>query len=188
MSDESVDRTRRSRPALEYPCGEPPAAGEAREIAPGVLWIRMPLPFSLANINLWAIRDGEGWAIAGTQLLRLGERWEPVGAPGEWRVADALFATRDRAWVVETAAGLVHRFDGAAWHATASVIARPRALWGARPDALWLAGDGGLAYFDGGGWQRVVGAPTPLTAVGGRGADEVWIGGEGGLFRVERSR
>ncbi len=80
MSDESVDRTRRSRPALEYPCGEPPAAGEAREIAPGVLWIRMPLPFSLANINLWAIRDGEGWAIVdtGIQTADTATAWRQV--------------------------------------------------------------------------------------------------------------
>lgn len=66
MSDESVDRSRRVRPVLEYPCGEAPVAGEAREIAPGVLWIRMPLPFALAHINLWAIRDGDKWAIVDT--------------------------------------------------------------------------------------------------------------------------
>ena len=68
MSDVSVDRTRRVRPVLEYPCGEPPAAGAVTEVAPGVLWIRMPLPFSLANINLWAIRDGEQWAIVDTGI------------------------------------------------------------------------------------------------------------------------
>ena len=68
MSDVSVDRTRRVRPVLEYPCGEPPAAGAVTEVATGVLWIRMPLPFSLANINLWAIRDGEQWAIVDTGI------------------------------------------------------------------------------------------------------------------------
>ena len=39
---------------LRYPCGAPPAPGEVREVAPGVLWLRMPLPFSLNHINLWA--------------------------------------------------------------------------------------------------------------------------------------
>ncbi|MEJ5119986.1 hypothetical protein WH284_04985 [Pseudomonas sp. MYb371] len=29
-----------------------------KEIVPGVLWLRMPLPLSLSHINLWAVRDG----------------------------------------------------------------------------------------------------------------------------------
>ena len=62
---------------LTFPCGEPPQTGEAREIAPGVLWIRMPMPFRLNHINLWAIRDGSpddagaGWAIVDTGLQTL---------------------------------------------------------------------------------------------------------------------
>ena len=56
--------------ALSYPCGEPPAPGSVREVAPGVLWLRMPLPFALNHINLWAIADhdaqGPGWAIVDT--------------------------------------------------------------------------------------------------------------------------
>ena len=55
---------------LSYPCGEPPAPGEVREVAPGVLWLRMPLPFALNHINLWALADedehGPGWAIVDT--------------------------------------------------------------------------------------------------------------------------
>lgn len=55
---------------LSYPCGEPPAPGAVREVAPGVLWLRMPLPFALNHINLWALADedehGSGWAIVDT--------------------------------------------------------------------------------------------------------------------------
>ncbi len=55
---------------LSYPCGEAPAPGEVREVAPGVLWLRMPLPFALNHINLWAVADedeqGPGWAIVDT--------------------------------------------------------------------------------------------------------------------------
>jgi glyoxylase-like metal-dependent hydrolase (beta-lactamase superfamily II) len=55
---------------LSYPCGEPPAPGTIKEVAPGVLWLRMPLPFALNHINLWAIADrdeqGPGWAIIDT--------------------------------------------------------------------------------------------------------------------------
>jgi glyoxylase-like metal-dependent hydrolase (beta-lactamase superfamily II) len=55
---------------LVYPCGTPPAPGDVSEVAPGVLWLRMPLPFALNHINLWAIADederGPGWAIVDT--------------------------------------------------------------------------------------------------------------------------
>jgi glyoxylase-like metal-dependent hydrolase (beta-lactamase superfamily II) len=56
--------------ALQYPLGTPPEPGQVREVAPGLLWLRMPLPFSLNHINLWAIADrderGSGWAIVDT--------------------------------------------------------------------------------------------------------------------------
>jgi len=68
--------------ALNFGCGEPPATGEAKEVADGVFWIRMPLPFALNHINLWAIRDGEGWALVDTGI------WSTVTADA-WR---ALFA------------------------------------------------------------------------------------------------
>ena len=41
---------------------------EAVEVAPGVLWLRMPLGGSLQFINVWALRDGECWAIVDTGL------------------------------------------------------------------------------------------------------------------------
>ena len=58
------------RAPLEYPFGdETPAVGETMEVAPGVHWVRMPLPFSLQWINLWLIDDGErGWTIVDTGM------------------------------------------------------------------------------------------------------------------------
>jgi glyoxylase-like metal-dependent hydrolase (beta-lactamase superfamily II) len=53
---------------LLYPFTTPPASGEALAVAPGVLWIRMPLPLVLTHINLWAIQDGDGWAIVDTGM------------------------------------------------------------------------------------------------------------------------
>jgi len=58
----------RAKPALVYPLGEPPPPGVAREVAPGVHWIRMPLPFVLQWINLWLIEDGDGWTIVDTGM------------------------------------------------------------------------------------------------------------------------
>lgn len=63
---------------LSYPCGAAPEAGSAKEIAPGVLWIRMHLPFQLDHINVWALRDGDGWALVDTGI------WSPDTATA-WR-------------------------------------------------------------------------------------------------------
>ncbi|MBI4984212.1 MAG: MBL fold metallo-hydrolase [Rhodocyclales bacterium] len=38
-----------------------PAPGTAVELAPGVKWLRMPLPFALDHINLWLLADGAAW-------------------------------------------------------------------------------------------------------------------------------
>ncbi len=58
------------RAALSYPHGDTvPAVGETIEVAPGVHWLRMPLPFSLKWINLWLIDDGpKGWTIVDTGM------------------------------------------------------------------------------------------------------------------------
>ncbi|WP_207063232.1 MBL fold metallo-hydrolase [Motiliproteus sp. SC1-56] len=52
-----------SADALYFPFSEPPAPGELLEVAPGVHWLRMPLPFALDHINLWLLEDGEGWTL-----------------------------------------------------------------------------------------------------------------------------
>jgi len=44
-------------PALEYPYPEAPAPGTTIEVAPGVRWLSMPLPFALDHINLWLVGD-----------------------------------------------------------------------------------------------------------------------------------
>lgn len=56
------------RPRRTYPFEHGPKTGEALDVAPGVKWLRMPLGGSLAFINVWAIREGEGWAIVDTGM------------------------------------------------------------------------------------------------------------------------
>ena len=51
---------------LHYPLGDAlPDVGSSMEVAPGVRWIRMSLPFMLNHINLWLLRDAidgrQGW-------------------------------------------------------------------------------------------------------------------------------
>jgi glyoxylase-like metal-dependent hydrolase (beta-lactamase superfamily II) len=49
---------------LHYPFGDRvPQPGQVLDIAPGVRWVRMGLPFALDHINLWLLEDGAGWTI-----------------------------------------------------------------------------------------------------------------------------
>jgi glyoxylase-like metal-dependent hydrolase (beta-lactamase superfamily II) len=53
---------------LQYPLGDTlPAPGATLELAPGIRWVRMALPFALDHINLWLLRDRldgrEGWTV-----------------------------------------------------------------------------------------------------------------------------
>ncbi|WP_160287144.1 MBL fold metallo-hydrolase [Pseudomonas knackmussii] len=68
---------------LEYPSGPAPQPGEVREIVPGVLWLRMPLPLSLDHINLWAVEDGDGWALFDTGMHTEAtlDAWRTLFAP-----------------------------------------------------------------------------------------------------------
>jgi len=45
-----------------------PGPGETLEVAPGVYWLRMPLPYRLDHINLWLLEDGEGWVLVDTGI------------------------------------------------------------------------------------------------------------------------
>lgn len=56
------------RPKLVYPFDSAPEPGTTMEVAPGVRWVRMPLPFALKWINLWLIEDGPGWTLVDTGI------------------------------------------------------------------------------------------------------------------------
>lgn len=62
----------RNRHTMEitYPFPSIPDIGQPLEVAPGILWLRMPLPFALDHINLWLLADGEGWTAVDTGIAR----------------------------------------------------------------------------------------------------------------------
>ena len=61
MADSAADSG-----ALVFPFDTLPDFGQSLEVADGLHWLRMPLGGSLAAINVWAIEDGDGWAIIDT--------------------------------------------------------------------------------------------------------------------------
>lgn len=81
---------------LTFPLPDPPAPGAVTPVAPGVLWLRMPLPFALDHINLWALEDGDGWTLVDTGIATDTTRalWERLLAgPLAGRPARRLICT-----------------------------------------------------------------------------------------------
>ncbi len=68
MNDTSLQRERLEKPTLVYPFEAPPETGNMIEVAPGVVWMRMPLPFVLNHINIWGLEDDGGWAVVDTGM------------------------------------------------------------------------------------------------------------------------
>jgi glyoxylase-like metal-dependent hydrolase (beta-lactamase superfamily II) len=48
---------------IVYEFDDQPEAGATMRVAPGVIWLRMPLPFALGHINLWLLEDEVGWSV-----------------------------------------------------------------------------------------------------------------------------
>ena len=67
--------------ALDHPWTTPPAPGDVVDVAPGIGWLRMPLPFQLNHINLWLIADDSGrWCAVdtGMDMGDVKQHWETL--------------------------------------------------------------------------------------------------------------
>ena len=156
---------------LDYPFGDQLPAPAARiEVAPGVFWIRMPLPFALDHINLWLLRDcfdgRDGWTVVdcGISDKVIRGLWERV-------IADQLdglpvvrvICTHTHPDHVGLAAMLTERFSAPLWM-TLGEYAFGRVL--SRDDARRQRRFGGRALpppRDGGVLRR--GGPQPQPGV-----------------------
>ena len=48
---------------IRHPFPDPPPEGGAITVAPGILWLRLPLPMALDHVNIYALDDGDGWTV-----------------------------------------------------------------------------------------------------------------------------
>jgi glyoxylase-like metal-dependent hydrolase (beta-lactamase superfamily II) len=53
---------------LTYPLTEAPAPGSLIDIAPGIRWLRLPLPYRLDHVNIYLIENEGGWTAIDTGL------------------------------------------------------------------------------------------------------------------------
>src|ERR1700726_2181597 len=49
--------------ALRYPWEHHPGPDQVVEVMPGVLWVRLNLPFRLNHVNIYLLADGNGWTM-----------------------------------------------------------------------------------------------------------------------------
>jgi glyoxylase-like metal-dependent hydrolase (beta-lactamase superfamily II) len=112
---------------LAYPFGDTiPAPGSVHDIAPGLRWLRMPLPFALDHINLWLLDDESAgqpaYALvdcgASTDATRAA--WEQlIAGPMDNRPLHRVFATHCHPDHVGLSGWLCERFQAPFWTSAA---------------------------------------------------------------------
>lgn len=143
----------RERPDLRFPFPEGPAEGHAIEIAPGVKWLRMPLGGSLAFINVWALADGEGWAIVDTGISgqRTMQAWrDGFRGPLDGKRATRVFVTHMHPDHIGMAGWLTRKYDCRLW-ITRLEFLTCRSL---SADTGREAPDDGIRFYRAAGWDE----------------------------------
>jgi glyoxylase-like metal-dependent hydrolase (beta-lactamase superfamily II) len=86
------------RRTLDYLETDPPEPGHAVALGDGFLWARIPLPMELNHINVWLLRQDDGWMLVDTGLAEdvCREAWHSLEA-GELdgRPLRRIFLTHD---------------------------------------------------------------------------------------------
>jgi len=98
---------------LSFPHEEPPERGAVVELAPGILWTRIPLPFRLDHVNIYLIEDGDGLAAidAGIDDAQSRAAWEAlIAGPLRGRRLTRVIATHFHPDHVGLAGWLCERF------------------------------------------------------------------------------
>ena len=118
MQSPSVSQGHTAPPAgaetLRFVHPTPPAPGQTIEIAPGILWARLTLPFLLDHVNIYFVDDGDGWALIDTGLGNKATlaAWEPLlGTVLRDRPLTRIIATHFHPDHVGAAGFLLQRFN-----------------------------------------------------------------------------
>jgi glyoxylase-like metal-dependent hydrolase (beta-lactamase superfamily II) len=181
--------------ALVYPFAAPPEDGQYIEVAPGILWFRIALPFQLNHVNIYVLDDGDGWAIIDTGIDNKATRaaWEALAAgPLAGRRVTRLIVTHFHPDHIGLAGWLCERFEmpllttQTSYLGCLNISLSPGAL-DAKPYRDFYLRHGldaattGLVTTNGHGYLRMV-SPLPPTFTRIVGGDELKIGGR--MFQV----
>jgi glyoxylase-like metal-dependent hydrolase (beta-lactamase superfamily II) len=72
-------------PGIDHPWEHAPEPGTVTEIAPGILWARLPLPMRLDHVNIYILDEGDHWSLIDTGL-----NWAKARATWETLLAGPL--------------------------------------------------------------------------------------------------
>ena len=103
---------------VRYEFEDSPAPGETAPVAPGIAWLRMPLPFALTHINLWLIEDDSQWTIVdtGVHMEECRDTWRKTFAGCmQGRPPGRVIVTHLHPDHVGNAGWLCDRFDAPLW-------------------------------------------------------------------------
>lgn len=92
--------------------------GVIEEVAPGIFWIRLPLPFRPGYVNAWALSDGDSWTLidAGAMSPHSCDIWQDVSRSllGT-RPVSRLIVTHEHPDHLGAAGWLQEQFGAALW-------------------------------------------------------------------------
>lgn len=109
--------------SLDYPFPDLPGEAQLREVARGVYWLRMALPFALDHINLWLLEDGAGMTLVDTGVGDAASRdiWRRVLA-GLPRPVTRILVTHYHPDHIGNAAWLAAETGAPVWMSTAEYL------------------------------------------------------------------
>ena len=131
----------------------PPAPGEAVEVAPGVLWLRLPLPMVLNHINVYALEDGDGWTVVDTGLANEASRdgWDAaLAGPLGGRPIKRVIATHMHPAHIGLVGWLCSRFAAPLWMSRLEYVTARMLL----SDTGRPAPDSHADYYRAAGWTE----------------------------------
>lgn len=85
---------------LRLTADSPPATGQTTEIAPGILWARLPLPMKLNHVNVYILDEGDSWTVidTGFDTAPAREAWAALlDGPLQGRPVGRVIATHHHA-------------------------------------------------------------------------------------------
>ncbi|WP_434423734.1 hypothetical protein [Nannocystis pusilla] len=153
--------------------------------------------------HLWWVSgrgDGVWMAGDGGRILRYDRKdmsFKSWTAPSPERLYGVFPLAEDDVWACgsneQNTAGVIWRYDGAAWAAPADLTPELTEgfacfkVWGSRADDLWFVGYGGVVlHYKGGTWSRIeLPSDRPLFTVHGAGGDVYAVGGAVSGYIVE---
>ncbi|PHP65204.1 MBL fold metallo-hydrolase [Zhengella mangrovi] len=100
--------------SLRFPFETMPDYGDMVEVAEGIVWTRIPLPYRLDHVNIYFLRDGAGWAVidTGIQTPEAKQAWENLlSGPMRGETITRVIVTHHHPDHIGLAGWLCERFD-----------------------------------------------------------------------------